>query len=162
MFFHMGGNLKFFEVPEPVWGEKFRISIQGESSEFFQVPEPIWGDKLKIFLNPKAYMGDDELGIFPSPTAYYFRHISSYFYIFLHIFHIFLQIYCIEEFRNVTSSGGGVVLVNLENTPGVQGCKMFVFKSPRHFPECDVIGGRGWGVFSRILKLPRQGIKHER
>jgi len=80
----------------------------------------------------------EELGIFPSPV--WERQIQ-----YIDIFHIFLHIYCIKEFRNVTWGRGvysGILTLLLGSRTGN------FSKSLGHFPEYDVIKGGGGSVLA--------------
>ena len=108
---------EFFQVLEPIWGEKLRIFLSpkadmGKSLESFQVPEPIWECQIQYI--------DIFLHIPP-----YFQHISSYF---SHIPSYFPHIRSYLLYRgipecDVIRGGGEGVLVNPEFTLGVQGWK---------------------------------------
>ena len=96
-----GRSRNFSQVPEPICGGVVSV-------EFFQVLEPIYGcqptcrgGELRYFLSPKAYIGKSLEFLQVSEPIWECQ--IQYIDIFLHIFHTFLHIYCIEEFRYVMS-----------------------------------------------------------
>ena len=86
-------------------------SLRGGSGvEFFQVPRPIYRENILTYFFKFFHIFDILLHILHIIIPSYFLHIPSYF---LHIptyFDIFLHIYFIKEFPNVTSSRKGRVV----------------------------------------------------